>query len=145
MEPFVLDVQIRWSDLDPNNHMRHSVYYDLGALSRIQFFDRYDLTVQKMQELHFGPILFKEECIFRRELVLDDPVTINLEILKAKRDYSRWSIQHTIMKNPETVSAILTVEGAWLDTIRRKLTLPQSIAKEVFSQMPLHKDFQWIN
>lgn len=145
MKAFVLDVQIRWSDLDPNNHMRHSVYYDLGALSRIQFFNRHDLTVQKMQELHFGPILFKEECIFRRELVLDDPVTINLEVLKAKRDYSRWSIQHTIMKNPATVSAILTVEGAWIDTMRRKLTLPHSIAEEIFSQMPLHKDFQWIN
>lgn len=145
MNPFVLDVQLRWSDLDPNNHTRHSVYYDWGALSRIGFFNSHGLTVEKMNKLHFGPILFREECVFRRELVLGDPVNINLELLKAKKDYTRWSIQHTIKKNTGTVAAIVTVEGAWLDTIKRKLTLPHAIANEVFLQMPLHKDFQWID
>jgi len=143
--PFVIEVQLRWSDIDLNGHTRHSVYYDWGALIRVQFLNNYQLTVQKMQEQNMGFILLREECVFRREVTLEDPVTINLEVLKAKRDFSRWTIRHTIMKNPETVAAILTVEGACLDTIKRKLALPTPVIQKVFSRMPVHKEFQWIN
>jgi len=48
------------------------------------------------------------------------------------------------MKNDDTVSAIVTVDGAWIDTIKRKLTLPPSIAVKVFSEMPVDENFQWM-
>jgi acyl-CoA thioester hydrolase len=145
MESFFTEVQIRWSDLDPNVHLRHSVYYDWGAMCRIEFLHEHNLTTQLMQQLQIGPILFREECIFKKEIRLDDKVIINLHLLKAKRDYSRWSIQHFISKNEGIVSAILTVDGAWLDTAKRKLEIPPAQVSDVFSQMPKHKDFQWID
>src|SRR5450432_3956549 len=113
METFIQPVQIRWSDLDPNFHLRHSVYYDWGALCRIEFLGKYGLTAELMQELHFGPIIFREECVFRREIRLGDPVFLTLELTKARKDYSRWTVQHIIMKNKETIAAILTIDGAW--------------------------------
>jgi acyl-CoA thioester hydrolase len=30
-------LSFRWSDLDPNFHVRHSAYYDFGAQHRIEF------------------------------------------------------------------------------------------------------------
>jgi acyl-CoA thioester hydrolase len=143
MQSFVTPVHIRWADIDPNFHARHSVYYDWTATSRLDFLVAEGLTTERMQALHFGPILFREECIFRREIRLGDPVTITLELIKARRDYSRWTIRHHIMKNPETVSAILTVDGAWLDTAIRKLVVPPDEAKNVFSKMPRPEEFQW--
>jgi len=145
METFIIPVQVRWSDIDPNFHLRHSVYYDWGALSRIEFLYKYELTSEVMTKHNFGPILFREECIFRKEIQLGDNITINLELLKSKRNYSRWSIQHTIMKNGDTVSAILTVDGAWIDTIKRKLTLPPENAAHVFGEMPRTENFQWLD
>lgn len=145
MESFFKEIQIRWSDLDPNVHLRHSVYYDWGALSRIEFLHEHKLTTGLMQQLHIGPILFKEECVFKKEIRLDDKVIISLQLLKAKRDYSRWSIQHIISKNDGVVSAILTVDGAWLNTEERKLAIPPPQVSDVFSQMPRGKDFQWID
>lgn len=145
MESFSREVQIRWSDLDPNAHLRHSIYYDWGALCRIEFLQEHSLTTPLMQELHIGPILFREECIFRKEIRLDDKVKISLKLLKAKKDYSRWSIQHIITKNGGIVSAILTVDGAWLNTSERKLAIPPPQVSEVFFQMPREKDFQWID
>jgi acyl-CoA thioester hydrolase len=139
-------IQVRWSDLDPNFHLRHSVYYDWGALNRIEIFNEFNLTLELMQKMKIGPILFREECIFRKEIVLNDPVSINFNILKSKKDYSRWTIQHTILKNEKTVSAILTVDGAWLDTEKRKLVkaLPQEFIA-AFASMPLHENFLWID
>src|SRR5436189_3538159 len=116
MQDFLKEIQVRWSDLDPNVHLRHSVYYDWGAFCRIAFLEQYGLSTEVMQHLQIGPILFREECVFRREIRLGDKVTINLQVLKAKKDYSRWTIQHTVTKNGDIVSAIITVDGAWLDT-----------------------------
>lgn len=145
MENFTREVQVRWSDLDPNVHLRHSVYYDWGAFCRIAFLSGHQLTTELMHQLHIGPILFREECIFKKEIRLGDKVTIDLQLLRAKRDFSRWTIQHTIVKNDEAIAAILTVEGAWLDTTKRKLATPPSQVSDVFSQMPLSSNFQWLD
>lgn len=145
MQDFIQEIQVRWSDLDPNVHLRHSVYYDWGAFCRITFLEQYNLSAEVMQRLHIGPILFREECVFRREIRLGDKVTINLQVLKAKRDYSRWTIQHTVVKNGDTISAVLTVDGAWLDTVKRKLATPPKEVLETFAQMPTGENFQWLD
>ena len=145
MEDFSRPVQIRWSDLDPNFHLRHSVYYDWGALCRIEFLYQFGLTTAIMQQLNFGPILFREECVFRKEIKMGDVVTIDLQLLKAKKDYSRWTILHTIIKNTSQISALITVDGAWLNTIQRKITVPPDEGKSVFTEMPKHVSFQWID
>lgn len=144
MEKFVQPVQVRWSDLDPNGHLRHSVYYDWGALCRVSFLEQHQFTTSVMHQLGIGPILFREECIFRKEIKMGDAVFINLHLIKAKKDFSRWSIKHTISKNEDTVSALLTVDGAWLDLNKRKLAAPGQEVIDVFSKMPLSDDFQWI-
>src|SRR5687767_13589509 len=144
MENFILPVQVRWSDLDPNFHLRHSVYYDWGALCRVEFLSKTGLTLKRMQELRIGPIIFREECIFRREILMGDPVTVAMELVKSKKDFSRFTIRHEIKKNPETVSAILTVDIAWMSAVTRKLAvLPEEDIK-LFGEGPLAVDFQWV-
>jgi acyl-CoA thioester hydrolase len=144
MNEFSRIVQIRWSDLDPNFHLRHSVYYDWGAFCRVEFLNEYGLTADVMMRLKFGPILFREECIFKREIRSGDEVKMNLQILKSKQDFSRWTIQHHIIKNNETLAAILTVDGAWLNVIERKLASPPEQVHEVFNKMPKAENFEWI-
>ncbi|MGB3008127.1 MAG: acyl-CoA thioesterase [Chitinophagaceae bacterium] len=143
MKSFSIPVQVRWSDMDPNFHLRHSVYYDWGAMCRVEFLGKYGLTLEHMQEFQFGPIIFREECVFHKEIRLGDPVTISLEMLKSKRDFSRWTISHTVFRDKDTVAAILTIEGAWLDTGKRKLILPPVEAVKIFSLMPLGENFIW--
>ena len=140
---FRKQVEIRWSDLDPNGHLRHSVYYDYGAYARIQFLMEQGLPPHRLMELHTGPVIFREECIFRKELLPGDTVTIGLELLHTRRDFSRWSVQHFIYKNGETVAAALTLDGAWIDTLQRKLTIPPREVAAAFGNMPLAADFKW--
>ena len=145
MKEFIKEVQVRWSDLDPNVHLRHSVYYDWGAFCRVAFFQEYKLTTETMAQLRIGPILFREECVFRKEIRLGDKVTIDLRLAKAKKDFSRWTIQHTIMKNGDSVAAILTVDGAWMDVVRRKLATPPHEVVETYTHMIKKEDFQWVD
>ena len=39
-------------------------------------------------------------------------------------DGARWTIEHTIYKADGRLAATVTVDGAWLDLDRRKLTTP---------------------
>ena len=145
MNDFSRLIQIRWSDLDPNFHLRHSVYYDWGAFCRVEFLNAYGLNYQVMQDLQFGPILFREECVFRKEIRMQDKVKIDLRASKAKKDFSRWSCQHRIFKNETELSALLTVDIAWIDTIKRKLTgLPAEVLP-AFHDLPVTEDFQWLD
>ena len=144
LKNFVKALEIRWADLDPNFHLRHSVYYDYGAYCRIRFFEEFGLTNKVMQEMKFGPILFREEAVFRREIRMGDQLTIDLEVTKSRKDYSRWSIRHQLVKSGDNLAAILTVDGAWINTELRKLASPPSVFGEVFAKMPKSSDFTWI-
>ena len=145
MQDFLLPVQVRWSDLDPNFHLRHSVYYDWGALCRIEFLAKMGLTWQRMLQLQIGPILFREECVFKKEIRMGDPVTVTIELLKAKRDFSRFTIRHEIKKDASTISAIITVDIAWINGVTRKLAvLPEEDIK-LLSKSPVAVDFQWLD
>lgn len=143
MNQFNIPVNVRWADLDPNLHLRHSVYYDYGAYCRIQFLASQGVTTSFMQEKHFGPILFREECVFKREIHLSDTVTIDVKLLKARKDGSRWTMQHHIFKDNEIVAAILTLDGAWIDITKRKLTVPPTEVLQTFERAPRADNFEW--
>jgi len=143
MEDFRMPVQIRWSDLDPNFHLRHSVYYDYGAMCRVHFLNQHALDAAAMQRLQIGPILFREEAVFKKEIRSNDTVFMTLKLLKAKKDFSRWTIQHHLIKNDEILSSIITVEGAWINVVARKLTTPPVEVVAAFDSMPKAENFEW--
>ncbi len=76
-----------------------------------------------MQKEHIGPILFREECVFRREINLADVITMQTKMAKMNADGSRWSIVHELYRD-EVLCAVITVDGAWMDTKLRKLASP---------------------
>ncbi|MEN7549348.1 acyl-CoA thioesterase [Rapidithrix thailandica] len=143
MSDFEKSMQLRWSDIDSNFHVRHSVYYDLGAMIRTDFLNSHGLTMKAMKEEHFGPVLFREECVFRRELLYGEEPTINIKIAKLRKDYSRYSLVHEIKKKDGTLCALLTVDGAWMDTHLRKLTIPPQIGKHMIDAMEKTENFVW--
>ena len=144
MNQFNTSVEVRWADLDPNFHVRHSIYYDYGAYCRIQFLAAHGITAQFMHQHHFGPILFREECVFKKEITLADKITIDLKLVKARKDGSRFTMQHQIFKNNEIVAAIITLDAAWIDTVKRKLTLPPAEALHTLELSPKTEGFEWL-
>lgn len=144
MEKYSKPVQIRWADIDQNRHLRHSVYYDYGAMIRIAFLSAHGLTTHKMGELNIGPILFREEVIFRREIKMEDEIEIDVQLVKTTPDFARWSLRHNFTKNDGTLAAILNMDGAWMDIEKRRLTIPNEFVQKIFDDFPKADDFQMI-
>ena len=144
MAPYQVSVEIRWSDLDPNFHLRHSVYYDWGAYCRMRYFDEHNLTGDLMQRQNIGPIIFREECVFRKEIKFGDVVTIDLLIISARKDFSRWSLRHRIMKDENVLAASLSLDMAWLNLAERKLAIPGEEIYTTIDGIPKDAEFKWL-
>lgn len=139
------NLNLRWSDLDPNFHLRHSSYYDLAAQARIDILDEYGISIQMMQSAHVGPVLFKEQCEFKREIHLHSRIHIDTKLLKMKSDASFWVIRHEFLSEENQLHALLQVEGSWIDTIKRKLARP--VPEVIFTGLtafPKTEDFGYL-
>ncbi len=145
MSGFKRPIALRWADLDPNAHARHSVYYDFGAAIRVDFLESAGVTLAFMKNNHFGPILFREEALFRRELRWGDDLWINLTVTKLRHDASRFSFRHEISRTDGTLCAVINVDGAWIDTERRKLTAPPELVATAMKEGPRSADFEWLD
>ncbi len=133
---FTIKTEIRWADIDPNFHVLHSKYYDYCASARMTALASNGITMQTIQEHHIGPILLREECVFKRELKFGDEIEVRVQLLKADATFSRWSFINEIWKNGDTLAAIITVDGAWMDTVKRKLAMPPESFQKVFAAIP---------
>lgn len=141
---FKQSIQIRWADIDANRHLRHSVYYDYGATMRMNSLSALGLSMKKFEELSIGPVLFREEGIFKREILFGDEITINVELVRAREDFARWSLRHHFQKGDDTLAAIINIDGAWIDLTKRKLAIPSPLIKSVFEKFPRSLDFELI-
>lgn len=144
MNNFSQTIQVRWADIDANRHLRHSVYYDYGATMRMNSLSDRGLTTKKLEEFMLGPVLFREEAIFKREIFFEDKISLTVELVKATEDYGRWSLRHHFIKADGTLAAILNLDGAWIDLNKRKLAIPNEFVKNIFQAFPKAQDFQLI-
>ena len=139
-----IKVAVRWSDLDANMHVRHSVYYDWTDFARMKFFANVGLTLDVFYENNLGPVIFREEGIFHKEILPADDAVIKIYLLKCTEDFRKWTILHEIWKNEETLCATVIVDGSWIDTKLRKVKAPEASVRDLLAQIPRHECFEII-
>jgi acyl-CoA thioester hydrolase len=122
--PHSQEYTVRWAELDPNGHMRHSAYADFAADQRVHWLASAGFDVRKFAELRLGPILFREETKYLKEIHGGEKIKVEGRVTGGQPDGSRWTIEHAIYKADGRLAATVTVDGAWLDLDRRKLTVP---------------------
>lgn len=132
---------IRWADLDPNGHVRHSVYADLAAQTRVDWLTSLGFGLREFGALGLGPILFREETRYLREVHLHDEVTVVAEVSGLSEDGTKWSLVHTLRRADGTVVALISVDGAWFDLRTRRVTAPPPALADTMRQAPRHESY----
>ncbi len=132
----------RWADFDPNNHMRHSAYTDYAAEARVRMFNEYGLNLIEFNKLNIGPILFREETIFRREIRLSEDISVEVFLKGISENGERFKFSHKIYKTDGSLAAEVEIYGAWLDLKTRKLTKPPKIVLEALKDIERTEDFE---
>ena len=134
----------RWADFDPNNHMRHSAYTDYAAEARVRMFNEYGLNLVEFNKLNIGPILFREETVFRREIRLSEDIYVEVFLKGISENGERFKFYHKVLKKDGTLAAEVDIYGAWLDLKTRKLTRPPEIVLEALKDIEKTEVFESI-
>lgn len=141
---FQVTFTTKWSDFDPNRHMRHTAYNDYAAEVRIRYFKHAGCPVEDFAKEGVGPILFTEHTSFRKEIHTGENIIGNVLLSGLSENGERWKLRHEIINEAGKVAAIIDVYGAWLDLKKRKLTgLPEKF-KSLFDYAEKTEDFERI-
>src|SRR5690606_17689112 len=136
---------IIWAQIDANRHLRHSAYADLCAQARSNMLEVMGLSLDKIAERNIGPVLFREELVYLREARLNDLIKVTVVMTRYNIDNSRFSFRHEVYRADGTKCAIVTVDGAWMDIEKRKLTLLPAEWQSIVAHLPKSEDFQEVS
>lgn len=136
---------VLWSQIDANQHMRHSAYADFAAQARLTMLESVGLKPSILYGYNLGPVLFREELIYLREVGINERISITCEITKAPPNGSRWSIRHELYRTDGVKAAIINVDGAWIDMEKRKLAVLPPEISQLFMMAPKSIDYIEVN
>ncbi len=128
--------QVMWAQIDGNMHLRHSAYADFAAQARMFELEKLGITAEGFLIEKLGPILFREETIYLKEVKPNDTVTVKVALTKCLPDASRWTIRHEIFRSDGKLAAEVIVDGAWLSMETRKLAIPPKTIADNFRLLP---------
>lgn len=141
MENVFYEGKVMWSQVDANMHLRHSAYADFAAQARLQILEKCGFNADTMEQLQVGPILFREELIYMREVRPNDFIKVTCVLTKSRSDGSRWSFTQQLYRGDGILAAVINVDGAWIDMKARRLAaLPPEWAAK-FLDIPKSENF----
>ncbi len=141
---FEVAFNTKWSDFDPNRHMRHTAYNDYAAEVRVRFFQKHGLSITEFAKLNIGPILFKEETSFLKEINIGESISVKIALEGVSKGIERWRFKHLVFNEKKELAAEIKVYGAWIDLVKRKLTSPPSKFVKIFEDLPKTDTFKEI-
>ena len=141
---FSFEFPTRWADFDPNNHMRHSAYNDYAAEARVRLFSASGLSLEEMNRLNVGPVLFQEHTNFLKEIGIGETIKVEVLLKGCSKSGERFKFLHRIYREDGILSAEIEIYAAWLDLKKRKLTFPPEGIFKVLDTMTKTSDFESI-
>jgi len=142
MDHVFYEGQVIWAQIDANRHLRHSAYADLCAQARSNMLTTFGLPLDKIAEAGIGPILFREELIYLKEIMLNEHVRVAVQLLKYNVANSRFSFRHEIYRSDGIKCAVVTADGAWMDVRKRKLTTLPVEWQYIVARLPKSDDYE---
>lgn len=132
---------VRWSDLDANRHVRNTIFSELATHTRFRLLESNGFGQAEFEAMRFGPVMFREEIRYRRELVFGEDVTVTVLFAGLSADGSRWRVHQEVTRADGKQAALLTIEGAWIHLDSRKLVPPPRELLELLEGLPRTDDF----
>jgi len=116
--------RVSWRDLDGNAHMGNSTYLDYASDTRMLFFVQHGFTISRFASEKFGPVITRDELVYRKELRLMDEFRVDFEAVGVSQDGVRFKVRNTFRNTQGEVLATVTSEGVWFDLERRRPRTP---------------------
>jgi acyl-CoA thioester hydrolase len=97
---------------------------DLAVDVRMFFFAENGFSVTEFQRQRFGPVIFRDEIEYFKEMYLLDKIRITFQLAGMSEDISRFKLRNEFFREDGKLAARLETKGGWLDLDKRKLIVP---------------------
>jgi acyl-CoA thioester hydrolase len=124
--------------------MANTSYLAHAADARMLFFTQNGFTLARFVSERFGPVMLREELVYRKELRLMDEVKVDFEAAGLSQDGVRFRVRNTFRNLNDDVSTILTSDGVWFDLESRKPRAPPKDLDDLMISLQRTDDFQEI-
>lgn len=118
-------IKVRWSELDPYQHVNHAVYLTYLEAARIEALAELGFGMDRLLEHERQIVVTEIQLKFLRSAVAGDVLDIATSVLKIGRASTTWS-QAISVGGENYVTAVLT--GAITDLEGRPRRLPDGFA-----------------
>jgi acyl-CoA thioester hydrolase len=133
--------EIRWSDLDANNHVNYAAYIDAAGDLRYRFFTEHGFPPERFEQLGIGPTYTAIHVQLLREVRMGETVTITFALTGLSLQGGRWKVHHDVLKSNGKKAVSIDLEGVILDLATRRATLPTPELIQIFNLIPRNSDF----
>jgi acyl-CoA thioester hydrolase len=141
MELFESTFVVRWSDADVNGHLENKSYLEYCSQTRMDFFESHGFPFRDFARNALGPIVFRDEIDYHRELRMMERFTVRLELVGLSGDMRRFRLRNTFLRPDGEVSAVVTSTGGWFDLRERRLRPPPESLRNAIDMMPRAPDY----
>lgn len=141
IQSFVMEFEIRWSDLDANRHMKNYAYMEYAIQTRFRFFNANNFPPEAFAKNEIGPVVFRDELKYYRELHLLDQIKVDMQLAGLSADDVKFIIRNDIYRPDGELSATVVSDAAWFDLNTRKLTTPPAALAATIRNLPRTADF----
>jgi len=136
--------RVGWSDLDGNAHMGNASYLGYASDTRMHYFTEHGFTMARFASEKFGPVVVRDELIYRRELRLMDEFAVDYELVGLSENGIRFRVRNTFRTASGDVAASVTSEGLWFDLEHRRPRIPPSDLETLMRALSRAEDFNEI-
>lgn len=133
---------VGWANVDFNGHLGNTSFMDLAVDVRMFFFAENGFSIAEFQRQRFGPVIFKDEIEYYKEMYLLDQIRITFQGAALSKDASRFKIRNEFFREDGKLAARLNTNGGWLDLDKRKLIVPPQNLADAMQSLARTEDFE---
>ena len=119
-------VRVRWSEVDPYNHLNHALYLTFFEQARIDALAEIGFSMGQLQALGCQIVVTEVTVKFLSSALGGDDVRIETEMLATRRASTSW--RQRMFRNDELL-AIIDLTAAITDLDGRPRRLPDGFAE----------------
>lgn len=142
---FIKPIEVRWSDIDANQHLANTAYMAYMSHTRTAWLTEHGFGMDWMRKHKIGPVLMRESLHYFREVLPGQTVFIEVEITGISQDGTLFAFEQRMYNKDGKNMAFYQVIGLWLDLKTRKKTAPPSELMDLVNQIKKSTGFKTLN
>ncbi len=135
-------VKFRWSDLDPNRHVRNSAYTDAFVELRMTMFKDAGYTIETLGKLQIGPVAINEHTYYLKEILGAQTVSVDICLAGHTEDKRYWRFAQHMYNDQGVLCAYHEFAFGVMDLVSRKIVSPPTDMLDAFFNLSQTDHFE---